>query len=74
MNKLKFPKDEENICLQCKHRYPIDGFQYMPSGCDYSITYCGCQLGSIRGANVGHRKNCKYFLYDILRDNGRSYD
>lgn len=53
MNKLKLPKDEENICLRCKYRY-MGGFRHMP-------IYCGCQLGSMREVNVGHRKNCKYF-------------
>lgn len=57
----QFPKDEENICLQCKYGYSEDGFRYKPSGYDYYVTYCGCQLGNIRGVNIGHRRSCKYF-------------
>ena len=65
MKTIKLPKDDENICLHCKHRITTEGCRTKPDGYEYWITDCRCELDSVRGVNKGHRKDCKRFLYDI---------
>lgn len=72
MNKFKYPKDDENICLRCKHRYLINGVRYKYPGDDYWVSFCDCQLVSIRGVNKGHRRNCKYFDQLWEGNNGKN--
>lgn len=56
---MKYPPDEQNICLKCNKGYKSE-LRYKPDGYDYYITYCGCEKGFL-GKNIGHRKTCKYF-------------